>query len=82
MSLKPAIYLSLISSVSLLSACDKLDEALMCAPACENVQTCGDEVSPPTMDLGIGEIDLGIEAPSLVDCISCFALCNSALASR
>ena len=68
MSLKPFHTLVLLSAFGMLSACDKLDEALMCAPACENVQTCGDEVSPPTMDLGIGDLDLGVDAPSLVDC--------------
>ena len=68
MSLKPFHTLGLLSAFGMLSACDKLDEALMCAPACENVQTCGDEVSPPTMDLGIGDLDLGVDAPSLIDC--------------
>ena len=68
MSVKSIYALGLLSALGMLPACDKLDEALMCAPACENVQTCGEEVSPPTMDLGIGDLDLGVEAPSLVDC--------------
>jgi hypothetical protein len=63
-------------AIPLLSSCDKLEElaedvagaALTCGAACENIQSCDGQVSPPTMDLGFGDVDLGVEAPSLVDC--------------
>ena len=55
--------------IPLLSSCDKLlDALLLCGEACTNIETCGDSVSPPSMDLGIGDFDLGVEAPSVVDC--------------
>ena len=64
----PILTIAFAAAALSSTGCDKLDEALMCAPACDNIQTCGDEVTPPTMDLGLGDIDLGVEAPSLVDC--------------
>jgi hypothetical protein len=59
--------------IPLLSACDKLldelkDAALVCGEACANIEYCSDDVTPPSMDLGIGDVDLGVEAPAAVDC--------------
>jgi len=58
-----------VMAIPLLSACDKLMDALeQCGEACANIQACGDEVSPPTMDLGFGDVELGVEVPSIADC--------------
>ncbi len=58
-----------VAVIPLLSACDKLKDALMtCGMACENVQSCDGTVTPPSMDLGFGDVDLGVETPGLVDC--------------
>ena len=58
-----------IAAISLLSACDKLkdleglaediaDAAMTCGAACENIQSCEGQVTPPSMDLGFGDVDL------------------------
>ena len=58
--------------IPLLSACDKLlddlkNAALVCGEACANIEYCGDDVTPPSMDLGLG-VEAPAATPAAVDC--------------
>ena len=70
-----------VFTISMLSACDELKNALdsglldgledlvlTCGEACATVQACGDDVSPPEISLPVGGTGLDVEAPALVDC--------------
>jgi hypothetical protein len=47
---------------------DVIDDVMTCGEACLNIDSCSAEVTPPSMAMGLGDVDLGVDAPAAVDC--------------